>query len=235
MNVKLKFSFVLLLLMFLITGCVTEVGDVIKTTESMELNAEKADVEIKMGAGVLSISDNSSNLLDADFFYNNKEWKPIVNYIEGEDKDLLTIVQPSAFEQNPVVLVYEWDLNFNNDIEMDMKISLSAGQCQANLGNLNLKTLDLKLGAGEATVNLVGEWRQDLSAVISGGVGSATIVLPKDTGVRVIVSDIIGSIEKTGLRKDGDFYVNDIYGRSANTIYLTVKGGVGTIDLKVAE
>ncbi len=235
MNVKLKFSFVLLLLMFLITGCVTEVGDVIKTTESMELNAEKADVEIKMGAGVLSISDNSSNLLDADFFYNIKEWKPIVNYIEGEDKDLLTIVQPSAFEQNPVVLVYEWDLNFNNDIEMDMKISLSAGQCQANLGNLNLKTLDLKLGAGEATVNLVGEWRQDLSAVISGGVGSATIVLPKDTGVRVIVSDIIGSIEKTGLRKDGDFYVNDIYGRSANTIYLTVKGGVGTIDLKVAE
>jgi hypothetical protein len=41
------------------------------------------------------------------------------------------------------------------------------------------------MGAGETTVDLTGDYEQDLAATIEGGVGEATVVLPGEVGVRV--------------------------------------------------
>jgi hypothetical protein len=63
-------------------------------------------------------------------------------------------------------------------------------------------------------------------------VGSATIRLPKDEGVRVVASGGIGAIHADGLKSRGDAYVNDAYGKTPQTIDLTVHGGVGQINLE---
>ena len=41
----------------------------------------------------------------------------------------------------------------------------------------------------------------------------------------------IGSVSAHGLKKDGDAYVNDAYGKSPVTIDMTIHGGVGSINL----
>ena len=64
------------------------------------------------------------------------------------------------------------------------------------------------MGAGQATVDLTGDWKKDLDAKIEGGVGTATIRLPRNVGVYVRAARGIGSVNASG---EGDAYVNDAY------------------------
>jgi hypothetical protein len=50
-------------------------------------------------------------------------------------------------------------------------------------------------------------------------------------GVRVHASGGIGTVSTDGLTRDGDDYVNAVYGKTPTSINLTVSGGVGTIVL----
>jgi len=99
------------------------------------------------------------------------------------------------------------------------------------LAGLALGRLELNMGAGETTVDLTGNWKKDLSAQIHGGVGKATIRLPRDVGVHVIAHGGLGAINASGFQKQGDAYVNDQYGKSPVTLRIEVEGGVGEIDL----
>jgi hypothetical protein len=49
--------------------------------------------------------------------------------------------------------------------------------------------------------------------------------------VRVHATGGIGSIGAGGLKREGDEYVNEMYGKSPVTLRLDVAGGVGKIEL----
>ena len=65
----------------------------------------------------------------------------------------------------------------------------------------------------------------------AGGVGQATIRLPKDVGVTAHAAGGIGSIRAEGLHENGSEYKNDAYGKTPYTIKLDVQGGIGEIEL----
>ena len=90
------------------------------------------------------------------------------------------------------------------------------------------------MGAGEATVDLTGNWKSDVAAQIHGGVGRATLRLPRDVGVYVIAHGGLGAINASGFRKQGDAYVNDLYEKSPVTLNLEIEGGVGEINLELS-
>ena len=68
---------------------------------------------------------------------------------------------------------------------------------------------------------------------INGGVGSGTIYLPADVGVRAKVQGGIGSVNVRGLSKQGGVYTNDAYGKSPVTIDIDINAGIGSLDLRV--
>jgi hypothetical protein len=116
-----------------------------------------------------------------------------------------------------------------------MSVELGAGRAELTLGKLSLNKLDLRMGAGETIVDLTGDWKNDLAAEIRGGVGRATVRLPRDVGVRVTAAGGIGAINAHDLRKEGDAYVNDAYRKSPVTLRVDVEGGVGEINLELGE
>ena len=65
--------------------------------------------------------------------------------------------------------------------------------------------------------------------------GKATVRLPSDVGVRASAHGGIGAINVHGLKKDGDDYVNEAYGKSPITVTVHVAGGVGEINLELGE
>ena len=78
----------------------------------------------------------------------------------------------------------------------------------------------------------LGERAKDLEAEIQGGVGEATIRLPKNVGVVATVHGGLGSIDTHGLKEEDGQYVNEAYGKSPTTIHLSVNGGIGSIKLQ---
>jgi hypothetical protein len=199
-------------------------------TQTVQLNGATAvTANLNFPAGQINVKGGASELLDADFRYNSNP--PTVDYTVDSGRGQLSLK-----ENDPDHIYFgndnnQWDLMFNDVVPLDLTLQMGAGQSNLDVADLNLTHLEIHIGAGQVTLDLAGPRKQNLSADIQGGVGQARIRLPKDVGVRARASGGIGSINVHGLRKQGDQYVNDAYGKTPTSIDLEVHGGVGEIDL----
>jgi hypothetical protein len=201
------------------------------STESVaKQSAESVTTKIDMPAGQLTIDGGATQLLNADFTYSDDMEKPEVAYNVSGTSGRLEIKQHDRSGINIGPSHDEWTLKFG-DTPMELEINMGAGQGDLNLQHMDLSRLRIEVGAGEINVNLTGDRKRNLTADIQGGVGSATIRLPKDLGVQVRAQGGIGSIDTEGLRHEGDMYVNDAYGKSPISIRMNIQGGVGEIRL----
>ncbi len=262
MNRNYKFIVSLLLLsvvLIAVAGCSEgeRVGELQTKSETIELgSADSANVEINMGAGELEVSGGAADLLEATFTYNVSELNPSATFIGGnlliEEEDvkggLGTLLDLHEFRN-------EWDLRFSDDVPLEMNIQLGAGRTNLSLGSLALASLDVdagagdvdldlsgsqaltqfdfQMGAGDITVDLTGDWQDDLDATVQGGLGEMTLRLPSEVGVRLEVNTGIGSVDTSGLSKNGNIYTNDAYDNSDVVLRLEIDGGVGQINLEV--
>ncbi|MBN1249734.1 MAG: hypothetical protein JXC32_18875 [Anaerolineae bacterium] len=220
--------------------------------------AEEVRVTISMGAGELEIDGGAQDLLEAEFTYNIADWEPEVSYEVSEDEGRLTVRQPNT-NNLPINsrVRYEWDLRFAEGVPLDMRIEGGAGRQDIDLAGLEVTDLDIRLGAGDAEINLsnnpalsrfdlnigAGETRVDLNGPwdrnadidIQGGVGRTELLLPRDVGVRVEVSRGIGDVDASGLYRQGSAWVNDAFGESDVTLEVRIQAGIGSIELDVRE
>jgi hypothetical protein len=249
------------LVVLLATGCgeSVETGDLVIESRSIDRGkAESLDARIEMGAGKLMIAGGARDLMDADFTYNVAEWKPEIAYRVSGDRGKLTVDQPSGHGTSLGRNVrYEWDIRFNDDIEMDLTVELGAGSSYLDLGSLSVQELnvttgageveliltgrpevedlDLQVGAGDVTIDLTGEWKHNLDADIKGGVGRLTLLLPTDVGVRVDAEKGIGKVDARGMSRKGGAYVNKAYDRSDVTLRIDCVAGIGSIILEAGD
>jgi hypothetical protein len=215
-------------------GNLTPTGPEEHESRSVDLDkAERVRVELKMLAGELDVRGGDQKLLDADFTYNVADWKPEVRYRSaGSVGDL--IVEQRGPKLSRGNAKNHWDLRFNDKVPLDFRVELGAGEARLNIGRLSLRSVELQMGAGTVELDLRGTPTKDYSVRVRGGVGEATVYLPKDIGVSATATGGIGDVSVSGLRKDGDRYVNDAYDRPGVRIRLDIQGGVGSIKL-IAE
>lgn len=217
------------------TGCYrgVRVGDLQTKSQTVERgDADAVNVQIQMGAGKLDVSGGASELLEASFTYNVEELNPEATFTDGRlevkdsgvDVGLTSLVDLAEFRN-------DWDLKFNEDVPAEMVIELGFGPSNLVLGALTLNSLRINGGAGEVTIDLTGDWRNDLEARIAGGLGDIHLRLPADVGVRIEVETGIGVVDASGLTRDGNIYTNDAYGSSDVTLQIHIDGGVGNISM----
>lgn len=263
MERKLRREMLLLQLLFvlvLIVGCGRRiaVGETQTKEESVaRQDASRVEINLSMGAGRLEIASGSQELMEGTFTYNVDEWEPVVAYEVNDGVGELTVTQPEVEEIGipDDDIDYQWDLRFNEEAPLEMEVDLGAGQSDLDLAGLDLRSLrmntgagdvevslggsletfHMETGAGESNVNLANDWEGDLDAQIQGGVGSITVQLPSDVGVRVTVQQGIGTVNAGGLSQNGDTYTNGAFGESDVTLDITVEGGIGEINLNVGE
>jgi len=202
-------------------------------TQVVELNDARAvRMNVEMPAGQLRINGGAERLLEADFYQGDAWHAPSVDYSVSDGIGTLRVGQQSASQ----VMVNSdniWNLKVSDEVPLELKVDVGAGRSDLNLSKVDLTRLELNIGAGQANVNLTGERGKDLQAVIQGGVGEAIVQLPKNVGVVATVHGGLGSVDVHGLKKDEDGqYVNAAYGKSPNTLRLTVEGGIGHIKLE---
>lgn len=201
------------------------------TRSEVELQGAKSvHANFNMPAGMLTISGGASKLFEADFDYDGFRNAPRVEYSVNEGVGQLNVRQEdSGFHVGK--RDNTWNLRLSDDVPLELALEMGAGQGDLRLRGLDVTRLTIHMGAGQVRVDLTGGRKQDLQAEIKGGVGQATIRLPKNVGVQVHASGGIGAVNAHGLRRDGGTYVNDAYGKSPVTIRMNIHGGVGEINL----
>lgn len=200
--------------------------------QAVELQGAKAiRMSVKMPVGELRMGGGAQKALEADFSFGGGWFTPTVDYSVSDGVGELNISQGSG---STVVVKSDntWNLKVNDAIPLDLEVDLGAGRGEFRFAKVDLTRLELNIGAGQADVDLSGERAKDLEAEIQGGVGQATIRLPKNVGVIATVHGGLGSVDTHGLREEDGEYINEAYGKSPSTIHLTVNGGIGSIRLQ---
>jgi hypothetical protein len=200
-------------------------------TKALDLDkSEMTRVELKMGAGELRVAGGAAKLMEANFDYNDPGSKPQVEYHStGVRSDI--DVHPSGTVQHGES---KWDMRFNDSVGMDLVVKMGAGEAHLNLGSMNLRSVAFDLGAGQLDADFRGHPKRSYDVKIQGGVGQATIHLPKSVGISATAVGGIGEVNVAGLEKRNDRWINPGHENDPVNIRLDVKGGIGQIDV-IAE
>jgi hypothetical protein len=193
--------------------------------------AKAARVSVQMPVGQLRIQSGAQHLLEADFYHGAAWTTPNVEYVVESGTGELTLSQHGG-DQFATNSDNAWNLKLAENVPLDLEIDLGAGHGELNLAHIELSRLKVNIGAGQVNVDLTGERGKDLQAELHGGVGEAIVRLPKNIGVIAVVHGGLGSIDVRGLKEEDGQYVNAAYGKSPNTLHLTVEGGIGQIKLE---
>ncbi len=209
-------------------------GKTQEETQTVELGeAESVEIDLDIGTGELRLYGGSGELMEGSFVYNVERWKPEIDYSVSGTRGLLKIRQGKSSGMPVGKKRNRWDISLNNDVPLDLRIDFGAGKGKLDLRGLMLESLNIDMGVGSLTLDLADEWKQDLDVSIDGGVGSATVYLPEDVGVRVRVDKGIGSVHARGMHKEGHVYTNDAYGKTEVSIDMDIEAGIGSINLEL--
>ena len=129
---------------------------------------------------------------------------------------------------------YRWDLKLNDAMPVDLSMDFGVGHGTMKLGSVDLRSLEIRMGVGELSVDLRGTPKHDYTVNVRGGVGHAKIYLPADAGIVVDAKGGIGGLNIRGLEKREGRYFSKAYGHAKATIRVDVAGGIGEIEL-IAE
>jgi hypothetical protein len=193
-------------------------------------SADRANVELDMGAGQLTIGGGAAKLIEGTFEYNVDSWKPIVTSSVNGSHATITIKQPENSRLGGSQK-YSWDLQLSDRALLDLAINCGAGQAHLNMGTLDLRNIEVHMGAGQVDLDLRGKPTRDYDVKINGGVGQANIELPQGVGIWAEAHGGLGSISVSGLDKRGDHYENDLYDKAKVNVRLEVNGGIGEIHI----
>ena len=238
MDKRIKVSLLLIAaLSLVVAGCVAipAVSGVGSHTEVIDPeDAESVTAEIIMGAGKLVVQSGTEALMEGEFHYNYKDYAPDIAYrVRSSGRgDLLVEQDAGPNFRVPSNYKNEWGLVFNEEIPLDLDITLGAGESVLDLADLNLGSFALKMGAGSSYVDLSGILDQDLVVNIQGGVGELTVLLPLDTNINAEVTGGLGEINVKGLDREGQMFVSK-YSGPGPVLNITIEAGIGQLNLSV--
>lgn len=120
-----------------------------------------------------------------------------------------------------------------NKVEMS-SFTYSTGASSAQLtglANANFAQMSFTSGAGDYTLSFDGDLQRDASVTIESGVGSLTIIVPKEVKASVSIDSGLTTVNiDGGWAQDGSVYTAPGAGP---TLTIAVKMGLGTLNLKI--
>lgn len=132
----------------------------------------------------------------------------------------------------------ETDLRFDqpNPVTCDrLKITMGAAAFTARgLGNLGCRSMKVDGGVGDLTLEFQGTWPHDIDADITMALGSVTLVIPEDIGVRVDKDTFLTDFDRSGFYKRNDRYYSDSWDTAARRLTIDMEGAFGSVKVRWA-
>lgn len=115
------------------------------------------------------------------------------------------------------------------------RVKVGAGAAALRLhriGNANAARLEVDGGVGDVHLDFGGEWRGDLEAEVRMGLGSLTLELPRDVGVRIIRETFLASFDPRGLEARGDGHYSTNWDAASHRLTVRIGAAFGAIDVR---
>lgn len=116
-----------------------------------------------------------------------------------------------------------------------LEVSMGAAAFTARgLGNAGCRDLKVEGGVGDLTLDFEGAWNGDMSADITMALGSVTLRIPEDIGVRVDKDTFLTDFDRSGFYKRGDAYYSDGWDGATRRLDIQLEGAFGSVSIRWA-
>jgi hypothetical protein len=115
------------------------------------------------------------------------------------------------------------------------RIDVDAGAASLQvrgLGNANAERFKFSGGVGDITLDFTGAWERNMTAEVSMGLGSLTLRIPEDLGVRVERSTFLTSFDSQRLVKRGNYYYSENWDTAEHRLTLKIDAAFGSINVR---
>ena len=100
------------------------------------------------------------------------------------------------------------------------------------LGNARFDSFDFAGGVGEVTLDFSGEWEGDATARIKLTLGSLTLRIPADIGVRITRSTVLTTFETSGFVKIDGGYESENWNEASEHLELHIDTKFGSVEVE---
>ncbi|GEM_PF-2632485 len=198
-------------------------------------------VKLKFPAGKLelnAVSDSSDSLVRTRFSGYHEE--PRLTFKEGDKWFSLDIRGNGNNETGYQVnfgRISEgtevWQLEFKEGIPIEIDLDMGAGDVDLDFTNLDLRSLEANLGAGNVNIflgDLIGEAQMQINLAA----GNVTIWVPEDVGIYMTVNDLIGNVNYPDdmLIKNGNIYQTPDYVSKKGYYLINIDLAAGNVIVK---
>lgn len=130
----------------------------------------------------------------------------------------------------------ETDLRFStpNPLECEqLEVSMGAAALSLEgLANANCGVIRMDGGVGDMTLDFTGEWRRSLEAEVNMALGSLTLVVPADVGVRVDKETFLTGFDGSGFdKRDGVLYSTN-WETARHRLTVELSGAFGSVNVR---
>ncbi|QTD39933.1 toast rack family protein [Sporosarcina sp. Te-1] len=201
-------------------------------------NAKALHVDLDFGAGELLVSGGSDEWMNGKFLHNSSKHAPQISYKEKRGTGFLDIKQRSrvTFGFTKRKFENDWNIQLTDKIPLDLDIDMGVSDTTLDLKGLQLNKLTIDSGVSDSTIDLSGDWKESFPANIDIGVGDSTLLLPKQTGVRLSISRGIANVDlKDFISKGNGIYVNEAFDKADVIIDITMNIGIGDVEVKLVD
>lgn len=115
----------------------------------------------------------------------------------------------------------------------EVRFAAGAAELEATgLGNARAERFEFDGGVGETTLDFSGDWTRDASAHVKMGMGSLTLRLPRELGVRITQDGFMTDFEAPGLTKRDGAYYSGNWDTAARKLTVDIDAAMGEIDVE---
>ncbi len=205
-------------------------------------NIEQWEPRIDFQNGVLTIKQGDSDDWGISTGNAHNEWElgfspdiPLdmdVKVGAGKGRMDLTGLQLTTLELD--LGAGDFDVRFDEPNQARLErfaLNTGASKLQVRgIGNAGPERITVQGGVGDISLDFTGDWVRSAEVDITAGIGALTLRLPDDVGVEIQV-DGLANVETSGLRRSGDVYVNDAFGKAEVELHIQIATGLGAVKL----
>lgn len=115
------------------------------------------------------------------------------------------------------------------------RVEIEAGAASMEvegLGNARAGRISYQGGAGRTVLDFGGEWTRSASATVEMGVGSLTLRLPREVGVRITRSSFLTRFSPAGMERRGDSYYSAGWEGAPHRLDLSIEAALGAVNVE---
>ncbi|MDQ3696496.1 MAG: cell wall-active antibiotics response protein [Gemmatimonadota bacterium] len=114
----------------------------------------------------------------------------------------------------------------------DLSIEVAAAELDVRqLGNANAERVSVRCAVGDVELDLSGAWARDMHLELDLVLGSVTLRVPRDIGVRVRLNKVLASFDHPALVRRGDDYVSANFDAAPRKLTIEASTVLGSLDV----